>query len=369
MKNIYAVAILAGVCTSSDAQYTRQMLDVSDVAVVGTITALSDGGVSQSVRIDTGDLIDTFPVVIAEVETISIVKGTVREKFRLALPANLTYDAERPTANNHVFCIRQNQPFLFFLQVNGESGFFRTVRDRTSAYSTKWKSSSADYAPVWLSGTATQYWMSVRSGAGTAPVVKLANLLISSALADATSRSASLLRLAQDISPLSSSMVGSYKDAEGTDLRECLEWRDSSLPALLGQTSSGVLNTLAIQITWGRRELSAEFTTKFLSAKPADLEVSFPQFLETSDRLRLLRHPEPIIAAQQFGNVILFEPLKREIAVIGIPRFGESRDLDIAILNCLSRLYERPDISPYDENKKPKENLENEITLARRLGG
>lgn len=366
-KSILSVLLVA-IWLPSPAQYTRHMLDSSDVVVVGTISSVSDSGTSQAVRVDTGDIVDKFPVVIAEVETVAVVKGLPSARFRIAFPKTLTYDSERPTAKNHVFCIRQNQPFLFFLQANSDTGFYRTSRDRTTEYSTKWKASSADYAPIWLSGTSTQYWMSVRAAEGGSPIIKLANLLIASAIADETSRRASLMQAAQDISPLCFSMFGINKDVEGDELRECIAWRDSVLPVILGRSSHGVLNSLAIQITWGRRDLSSQFATNFLNSKPTDLDAEFPQFLEAQDRIRLLRHPDPHVAAQQFGNVISYVSLKQEIFAIGGPRFGESRDLDIAILYCLSQLYERPDISPYVENRKAKENLEREIALARRLG-
>lgn len=348
----------------SSASSARELLTrllYADAAVVGEVVAIEDAGKGWQILGGKEVEIDVSRVQLSVKTTL---KGSLRETIALVVPAK--------SIGIEVYDIKVGSKGIWYLRAKSDSGWFKHGAQRLDDSITWRFAGIGEFAPADPFTIGSQSYIqlattSVKVRAEDDAALKLCKLMLANALMKDDRQYYYLSQLA-DLNPNYQKERGEIDAlaAPGEDQAGLQAWFSKSFiseykPANLVEE----LNALAVRMHWGEK-LDSQFLGKLDLAGWDNLHVMFPQLQKWADILHVAERAPSFVARDFFIGNRRYKEQKLDILRVAKKRLGEDRNLDAGILEAISALYDRPDLSPFKDGKY-KDDFAAEIERLRAL--
>lgn len=366
------IGVLIACPATSRSQASPLSIKESDFIVVADLVQVSPAGVGRNrIHGEQPDK-DSHKVVKLDLDIVYSLKGAATGRIQIVLPEGIVYKPGFASLSVVPYSAMPGERSIWFLRKRGANGFPNAPsRAQDGQFMSLWIPEEGDLSTTFVFAQWCQWSCAKRYlGTGGSTFEKLCeigalNLLDDSA--DTKYWGPSLLWFLNPWSPRLSDEDRAYFAPYS---REAEQFRDRRFNQILtSATPEQKLKALGIQVEWGRSDLATKFVDALLKLDYAALGWLFPSKLPCDELIRLLSHRDIKVVETAISSLRVFPLAKEKFTKVAITRFGETRELDIAILDVLSNLWDRKDLSPRDEEGQYKTDLSLEIYMAKKLVG
>ncbi len=376
MEHLHRVIIFAllglFLAPPGQAQYVRAAVEKAHIIVIAENTGLAaetqTGEFWQEGFEGTQELLYRT----LSLRAISYVMGSGPAELRIPLPATMIDDGiprqGAGVGRGPIFDGRIGKKSLWILQQPAANGGFYASAVPSGSHEMMWRAPGHDFAPAYSGGSLAQTVLTnTEYTPSYSTMVAIADIFARNAAAAEGGPRRVFLTLLKHVAPKQSQVLGYGTGPPEAELALYMAWLAEQFPQSFPINNvRDRLDALAIRMHWGERELSTEFVDQFLAAPRGSFSAPLPVISGFENVMRLL----PTIDAHFAGNLFAYTRHRRDervrITQIAIQRFEQDRMLDVAMLECLSELWERPDLVPYADGRA-RIDLAPLISLARRL--